>query len=145
MSQTPAFDLAPTPVARRLLELYQRDLGLAESPLGSNRGPQIEKYLRGYRNRYGDRYARGAKWCALACEYLARESYDTLGITPCPLDAWHGLGGASGWLRFAERDGALLVTMDPAPGDVAVIYDAVKDVMRMPDNARQMARKMADV
>jgi hypothetical protein len=128
MSKIPAFDMAPTPVALRLLELYQRDLGLHEEPKGSNLGPKIQKFLDGWKGRYGTRYAKGAMWCALACEYLAREAYDGLGVVPCPLDDWHGLGGASGWLRFAAQHGALLEGPALAlPGDVAVIYDPVKD------------------
>jgi len=127
MSKTPAFDLAPTPVARRLLELYQRDLGVHEEPSGANKGPLIDKYLQGYKGRYGNRYLKGAMWCALACEYLAREAYDQLDITPCPLDEWHGLGGASGWLRFAEKFGAMVPLSKALPGDVAVIYNPQTD------------------
>lgn len=122
MSRTPAYDLAPTPVARKLLELYMRDLGLTEEPAGSNKGPQIKKFLDGWKGRYGIRYAKGARWCGLCCEYLTREAYDALGITPCPLDRWHSLGGSSNWIFWAKKFGALLTPAEVLPGDVAVIY-----------------------
>lgn len=96
-------------------------VGEREDPPGSNRGPQIEKYLAGWQGRYGSFYRRGAKWCGLFAEYHLRAACAEIGL-PCPVPEGYWLGSKAEWERLGNEKGWLVA--DPARGDVVVLRNA---------------------
>ena len=91
------------PFVAQLLAFASAAIGQSEVPPGSNRGPQIDTYLRGFAGRYGDRYL-GAPWCGLFAEYQVRATYEALGV-PCPIGEHDYLAAASQWLVMGKREG----------------------------------------
>lgn len=107
-----------------LLSACAASVGQREDPPGSNTGPQITKYLRGWRDRYGKQYERGAKWCGLFAEYQIRSAYEAVdGL--CPISNAWWLGSSSQWLAMGKKNGWLVEK--PEPGDVAVLVDSKND------------------
>ena len=90
-----------------LLSACAASVGQREDPPGSNTGPQIAKYLRGWRDRYGKQYERGAKWCGLFAEYQIRSAYEAVdGL--CPISNAWWLGSSSQWLAMGKKNGWLV-------------------------------------
>lgn len=119
----PEFDRAPHDAARRALQLAHEDLlrGRREDPPGSNRGLEIEPLLRGWRDRHGRKYLRGAMWCGLWLDWLYSQAYELEGITPNPLDRWGNLASASGVLRAARSRDSLIQVVQALPGDIGIV------------------------
>lgn len=93
-------------------------IGEREDPPGSNRGPEIEKYLRGWNCRYIDTYIQGAKWCGLFVEYHVRSAYHSVGAV-CPISDTYYLAAASQWAKLGADKGWGVAV--PQRGDIAVM------------------------
>lgn len=103
---------------------------VAENPLCSNRGPQVDNYLRG---RRGDgagllRYQQaqpcapdgwqGAPWCARFALWCLEGAAAALGIAPVTA-GWGDLASSQKWLNAAQAHGRL--TDEAKPGRVGCI------------------------
>lgn len=108
-----------------LLGFCAASLGQREDPPGSNLGPQIERYLRGWRDRYGKQYLGGARWCGLFAEYHVRAAYDAVDAI-CPISNAYWLGASSQWLLMGKKNGWLVDK--PEPGDIGVLVREGKPV-----------------
>ena len=111
-------DSTREPFVNKLLSLCLEAVGEAEDPPGSNRGPAVERYQRGFQNRYGETYI-GDKWCGLFAEYQARAAYDALGLDASFLDRF-ALASAAAWLVMGLHLGILSAT--PEPGDIGALW-----------------------
>lgn len=119
----PDYDAAPHAVARRALQLAHEDLlrGRREDPPESNRGPELEEILRGWKGRHGRRYLGGAKWCGLWLDWLYSQAYELEKVSPNPLEKMGGLASASGVLRAARSRDMLMPIGSALPGDIGIV------------------------
>jgi len=103
------------PLGRLALSIAAGELGAEEVPKGSNRGPRIEVYQRGYA---GLEYLVGQRWCARFARWCIETAAQQLKV-PSPFATWKSdLASALKW-----RDQARLRrcwTPDPAPGRVGL-------------------------
>lgn len=111
-------DADRTPFVTKFLSLCLAAVGELEDPPGSNRGPAVERYQRGFQNRYGETYI-GDKWCGLFAEYQARAAYDALGLDASFLDRF-ALASAAAWLVMGLH--LNLLSADPQPGDIGAVW-----------------------
>jgi hypothetical protein len=104
------------PLLALLLILARKELGVKETPPGSNRGPRVEEYLHSV--HLGPGYA----WCAAFVYWLFEQASASLNrINPLPrtascLDHWNKTRG--------EKITAQQVLADPTliePGDIFII------------------------
>jgi len=84
-----------SPLLTKVLEVAVSQIGVTERPLGSNRGPQVDKYLRSV----GLDPARGSyAWCVAFIYYCFEQAAQELGIanpmvkTAGVLDHWNKAG-----------------------------------------------------
>lgn len=103
------------PLGRTALIAAKGELGVIEQPKGSNRGPRVEIYQRGYD---GADYLVGQRWCARFARWCFESAAKQLG-QPSPFAGWRSdLASALKWLEQAQLRRCW--TADPAPGRVAV-------------------------
>jgi hypothetical protein len=104
------------PLLAILLTLARKELGVKETPPGSNRGPRVEEYLHSV--HLGPGYA----WCAAFVYWLFEQASASLNrVNPLPrtascLDHWNKTNG--------EKITAWQVLADPSlimPGDIFII------------------------
>jgi len=116
MPTAPVINLdAAQPLGREAIRVAQLELGVMEEPKGSNRGPRVEVFQRGYD---GADYLVGQRWCARFARWCFETAAKNLGV-PSPFAGWKSdLASAPKW-----RDQARLrrcLTSTPAPGRVAL-------------------------
>jgi cell wall-associated NlpC family hydrolase len=102
--------LAPaggTPAGRAALALAQQEVGVAESPPGSNDSPRISEYRQATAGAPGP-----GPWCAYFVSWAARQAGAPLG------DFGQGFGRVDDVWAWAE--GAGRTTQQPQPGDLVV-------------------------
>ena len=103
------------PLGRSALIVAQGELGVAEQPKGSNRGPRVEIYQRGFD---GADYLVGARWCARFARWCFETAAKQLG-QPSPFGGWKSdLASALKWRTQAQLRRCW--TTEPAPGRVGV-------------------------
>lgn len=102
------------------------EVGVAEVPLGSNRGPRVDEYLRGVHGD-GERYLRwrrrgdgwqGAPWCGRFARWCFDRAAELLEVE-LPLVGWGDLASAWKWRDAAIARGR--ICDEPRPGCVGVI------------------------
>lgn len=119
-------DLARETVTRASVLLRKR---VREVPLGSNRGPDVDLFLRGYGGRRESyiRYVpdaqmpdgwRGAPWCAAFIAWCAEAAAVAVG-NPLQLRAINDLMGCRKWHAAGRAVGSVLTA--PEPGSVGLI------------------------
>jgi len=103
-------------IAQRALIIAAGELaaGVHETPAGSNRGPQIDEYLR---SRGAD---VGQRWCAAFVAWCITEAGKQL-TAPAPLNGWGPLVSAQEWADVARAKGRW--RSEPWPGMVGVILE----------------------
>lgn len=99
----------PWTLKRRIVVRALLDAGILEHPEGSNRGPEIDEYVR---RRGGD---LGSYWCAYG---LAEWMEDAGAAIPTPSNP-ADVGSCQVWLEWARARN--LLTMTPTPG-CGVLY-----------------------
>ncbi len=114
------FSWVPKPMEQlglAILERTRADLGILETPLGSNRGPEIERYLRRAHVPEGIILAGKGWWCAAwaGCMWI-----DAGAAVPADF------GNCDKWIPYLERCTAKELATRAHPGDV-VLYGLVKD------------------
>ncbi len=103
------------PLGRSALIVAQAELGTMEVPKGSNRGPRVEVYQRGFD---GADYLVGQRWCARFARWCFETAARQLGV-PSPFFGWKSdLGSALKWREQAQLRRCW--APDPAPGRVGV-------------------------
>lgn len=127
-----------SPLAGRALALAEADCraGVAEVPLGTNRGPRVDQYLRGYhgdaeyllRSDVRDVRApggwQGQPWCARAARYWFEAAAAAL-VMPPPFCGASDLASAAKWHKWARLTGRL--SSVPRAGRVGVILLPVQE------------------
>lgn len=105
-----------------MLEEFKKNV--REVPLGSNRGPDVDAYLRGRRDDgayllgiHGD---RGAPWCARMVLWAVEGAAMAL-ATPPPTRGHGDLASAHRWQKFARETSRWY--RDASPGRVGVMID----------------------
>jgi putative peptidoglycan binding protein/CHAP domain-containing protein len=118
----PTIQVAETPLLKRVLEIAASQVGVLEEPTGSNRGPQIDEYLR----CVGIDPACGCNpWCAAFVYWCFHEAAAELGVanpavqTGGVLDMWTR-AGSSGVKRISSVE-ALAQPSLVRPGCVFVL------------------------
>ena len=97
------------------LRLAALEIGTAEVPPGSNRGPRVEVYQRGYD---GAEYLVGQRWCARFARWCFETAAKNLGV-PSPFAGWKSdLASALKWREQSRLRRCW--TSTPAPGRVAL-------------------------
>lgn len=105
-------------------------VGVAENPLGSNRGPEVCAWLKpcvrdGYGSEFGEYLAKvGANWCAGAC--CAAEAATRLSTDPPAVHAYRCSGiemenDAKACGAWHGIDEVFAGTWEPAEGDIAIL------------------------
>jgi len=102
-----------TPMRRRVLIEALQWLAddVREVPMGSNRGPMVDRCLPGWAKRDGE---RGPPWCSYCADHITHEA---TGCWPCAKG--RSEGGCLKSYRYAEAHG--LLSAYPIPGDLFVI------------------------
>src|SRR5262249_59527172 len=117
----PSADVAPAPLLDGTLGVAQTQVGVMEEPAGSNRGPQVDEYVR----RVGCNPADQLPWCAAFVYFCFDESAKALGRanpvvkTAGVLDHWAAAGR-----RGTPRISGAQATQNPGairPGHIFVI------------------------
>lgn len=104
-------------LARRVLDVAACELaaGVSEHPLGSNRSPRIDEYVR---SRDGE---LGSSWCGAFAAWCVTTAAHQLGL-PDPLRGMGDLMSAYKWRTRAIEAG--LWVAEPYPGMIGVRLDA---------------------
>jgi hypothetical protein len=111
-----------SPLMMRALEIATSQLGVEEQPPGSNRGPEVDRYVAGVDGRgsylvpAGD--ARGVPWCARFAVWCIQSAAVELGLLD-PLRGAGDLASAHKWSRWARSAGRL--RQEPRPGYVGLL------------------------
>jgi len=97
-------------VGARMVAIAQREVGVAESPPGSNNSPRIAQYRRATAGAPGP-----GPWCAYFLSWVARQAGVPLG------ERGQGFGAVEQVWSWAQRTGkALPASAQPRPGDLIV-------------------------
>jgi uncharacterized protein (TIGR02594 family) len=97
-------------VGARLVAIAQRELGVRESPPGSNNSPRIAQYRSATAGAPGP-----GPWCAYFLSWVARQAGVPLG------ERGQGFGAVEQVWSWAQRtDKALPASATPRPGDLIV-------------------------
>jgi uncharacterized protein (TIGR02594 family) len=97
-------------VGARLVAIAQREMGVAESPPGSNNSARIAQYRTATRGAPGP-----GPWCAYFLSWVARQAGVPIG------DNGSGYGAVEQVWSWAQRTGkALPASATPRPGDLIV-------------------------
>lgn len=101
----------PDPWVRELLRIACNELGIAESPNGSNGGPRVDIYTGKWR----------VAWCALYVSWCANQQDKKVIDKPIAASArW------ADWLRARGRWRTNAATSPPQPGDIFCILSSGK-------------------
>lgn len=102
--------------AGAVIERAYKDIGILEMPLGSNRSPRIDEYMRAVHS------PEGGSWCAAAFSAWWREA----GVTKLPFKV--GSASCDAWMRWGMSEG--LWSKNPALG-AAVLYGVPGDAQHI--------------
>lgn len=122
-ASVPSNHSAASVLVQGAIEFATSQIGIMERPLGSNRGPEVDRYLRAVGlNPVGNSFA----WCVAFTHFCYLKAAETLGVdnphiqTAGVLDHWNRAGRKPGVLRVTRAQ----ATSNPAlvkPGSLFVI------------------------
>ncbi len=99
------------PMRVKILETGLGERGVRERPMGSNRGPGVDRYLPGWAKRS----KKGPPWCCFYVSWVGRES-----LGKYPLGRIHG-SVAKMWAAAQEQGIAHTDVKNIQPGDIFVM------------------------
>ena len=101
-ASVPSNSSAPSPLTKAAIEFAGSQVGILEDPLGSNRGPEVDDYLRAVGlNPVGHSFP----WCVAFTHFCYLQAADQLSVanphikTAGVLDHWNKAGGTAGVVR----------------------------------------------
>jgi hypothetical protein len=104
-ASVPSSSSAPSPLAKGAIDFAVTQIGVREQPLGSNRGPEVDEYLRAVGlNPVGHSFA----WCVAFTHFCYLKAAQSLGVenphikTAGVLDHWNQAGRKPGVLRITR-------------------------------------------
>lgn len=104
-STVPSSSRAPSALTRAAIEFARTQIGVMEKPLGSNRGPEVDTYLRAVGlNPASDSFA----WCVAFTHFCFKKAAEGLGVenphikTAGVLDHWNRAGSKAGVVRVTH-------------------------------------------
>ena len=100
-----------TPLANTALQFAQSQLGVKEVPIGSNAGPDVEKYL----NRVG--LGKGYAWCMAFAYWCYDEASKKIAVTNTLLKT----GGALAQFNYQKQNHPERIVTVPQAGDLFVL------------------------
>ncbi|HWY19912.1 MAG TPA: peptidoglycan-binding domain-containing protein [Candidatus Acidoferrum sp.] len=119
---TPVNATAPSPLLTRTLQVASGEVGVLESPLGSNRGPRVDQYL----TAVGLDPASGSyAWCAAFVYFCFQQAANALSVSNPAikdagvLDLWNR-AGSQGVRRIAAAEASAMPSL-VQPGCLFVI------------------------
>jgi len=90
--------------AAAILRVAERELGVAEDPMGSNRGARVDQYVLGI---LGDgAYLFGEPWCGRFARWCVDSAAEQLGMAS-PVRDWGDLASAIKWIEAGKKRGML--------------------------------------
>ncbi len=119
----PSSTSAPSALTRAAIAFATTQVGVMEEPLGSNRGPQVDEYLRAVGL---DPTRGGFAWCVAFTHFCYLSASRQLGVTnphirtAGVLDHWNRAANAAGVVRVTK----LAATADPSrvrPGSLFIM------------------------
>jgi len=125
-STVPSNSAAPSALAKAAIVAAISQLGVMEKPIGSNRGPQVDGYLRGVGLNPAEGPPRGFAWCVAFTHFCYKKAAEDLGLqnphikTAGVLDHWNKAGTKPNVLRVTKAR----AVADPAlvkPGSLFII------------------------
>ncbi|HYG09270.1 MAG TPA: peptidoglycan-binding protein [Pyrinomonadaceae bacterium] len=103
----PSTSTAPSSLVKGAIEFAATQVGIRERPLGSNRGPEVDRYLRAV----GLNPANGSfAWCVAFTHFCYQAAAESLGVanphikTAGVLDHWNRAGRKPGVLRVTRAE-----------------------------------------
>jgi hypothetical protein len=111
----PSNSTAPSPLVKAAIEFAMSQIGVRERPLGSNRGPEVDQYLRAVGlNPVGNSFA----WCVAFTHFSYLKAAESLGReNPHIMTA----GVLAHWQKAGRKPGVLRVTNAEAVGDPGLV------------------------
>ncbi len=111
----PSSTVPPSALAAEAIGVALGQVGVMEDPLGSNRGPQIDEYLRGA----GLNPAKGSfAWCVAFTHFCYKTAADTLGVKNPHIKT---AGVLDHWNRAATKANVVRVTHAKAVANPALV------------------------
>jgi uncharacterized protein (TIGR02594 family) len=108
-------------IGQRMVAIAANELGVAESPPGSNNSPRIAEYRKATAGAPGP-----GPWCAYFTSWVARQAGAPIG------DNGSGYGAVASVWSWAQRSGhAVPKGQQPAPGDLIVFNGHIGIVERV--------------
>jgi hypothetical protein len=103
----PSTSTAPSSLVKGAIDFAATQVGIRERPLGSNRGPEVDRYLRAV----GLNPANGSfAWCVAFTHFCYQAAAESLGVanphikTAGVLDHWNRAGRKPGVLRVTRAE-----------------------------------------
>lgn len=90
--------------------------GVKEIPDGSNRGPDVDRYVLGHRGVYD--YLLGSAWCGRFAAWCVEGAAIALNVVS-PITGWGDLASAGKWTTASVAHGKMVD--EPKPGRVGII------------------------
>jgi hypothetical protein len=119
----PSNSPAPSRLVKAAIEFAGTQIGVREKPLGSNRGPEVDQYLRAVGlNPVGNSFA----WCVAFTHFCYLKAAESLTLdnphikTPGVIDHWNRAGRTAGVVRVTKAQ----AIADPSlvrPGSLFII------------------------
>ena len=76
-STVPSNSMAPSPLAKAAIDFAITQIGVMEKPMGSNRGPEVDDYLRtAGLNPVGESFP----WCVAFTHFCYKKAAENLGL-----------------------------------------------------------------
>ena len=106
---------APSPLVAAVLDVAAGEVGVLEQPLGSNRGPRVDEYIRGCGL---DPTADSYPWCMCFAYFCYTQAAQRIGVpNPVPKNASvHGV-----WNASQDKPGVTVIASDAAQSDPSLV------------------------
>lgn len=98
VSTVPSNSAAPSALAKAAIDFAITQIGVMEKPIGSNRGPQVDDYLRAVGLNPAGGGVKGFFWCVAFTHFCYKKAAENLGLqnphikTAGVLDHWNKAG-----------------------------------------------------
>ena len=114
-ASVPSSDSATSPLVKAAIDFAVRQIGVMERPLGSNRGPEVDQYLRavGLNSRSGS-----FAWCVAFTHFCYLKAAESLGRDNPHIKT---AGVLEHWNLAARKPGVLRITKSQAIGDASLV------------------------
>jgi len=106
----PSATNAPSKLTKAVIDFAKTQVGVLERPLGSNRGPEVDKYLSAVGLNPAGNPPSGFPWCVAFTHFCYLSAAKDLGIdnphikTAGVLDHWQKAGRKSGVVRITKAN-----------------------------------------